>query len=112
MLNGNGFLTGVKMTQYWLDHNKEIYDSLTEVRSKAISYLNRSNRSKEYIHIIKNILGNETSVPLGYVAVKKLKNGTRHYLWVSGYYSEWRVLDKSGRVVRKLTKGDREFWGI
>lgn len=112
MLVENGFLTGVKLTQYWLDHNKEIYDGLTEVRSKAISYLNRSNRSKEYIHIIKHIAGSETSVPLGYVTVKKDKSGKRHYLWVSGYYTEWRVLDRSGRVVRKPTKEDRKFWGI
>ena len=100
------------MTRYWLDHNKEVYDSLTEIRSKAISYLNRSNRSKEYVHIIKNILGYETSVPLGYVAVKKTKNGTRYYLWASGYHSNWRVLDKSGHVVRKLGKEDRKFWGV
>lgn len=100
------------MTLYYLDHNKTIYDSLTLVRSKAISYLNKSDRSKEYIHIIKNIAGGEVSVPLGYVAVKKTKNGTRHYLWASGYHSNWRVLDKSGRVVRKLGKEDRKFWGI
>lgn len=100
------------MTMYYLNHNKEINDSLTEIRSKAIRYLNRSDRSKEYIYIIKNIAGSEVSVPLGYVAVKKTKNGTRHYLWASGYHTNWRVLDKSGRVVRKLGKEDRKFWGI
>ena len=59
------------------------------------------------------ILEGQTAQQLGYVAVKKgTVRGQRHYLWVSGKKSDWRILDKSGRVIRKPTKADREFWGI
>ena len=99
------------MGLFILKSNNSIYGSLTEVRSDAIKHAIRHNKSKEHIDVIKNIMGNEVSKPLGYVQIKRVQ-GKVHYLWVSGASSHWRVLDRFGRVVRKPTKTDREFWGF
>lgn len=110
------FLTGVKMTLYKPINVGTVYDSLERARARAISHANSNEfygYTREYIDVLKKGARGQTAQQLGYVAVKKgTVRGQRHYLWVSGKKSDWRILDKSGRVIRKPTKADREFWGI
>lgn len=97
------------MTLYKPINVGTVYNSLERARARAISHANSSEfygYTREYIDILK---GTDKLVPksLGYVAIKK-----GHYMWVSGKKSEWRIIDRSGRVMRKLTKDDRKFWGV